>query len=185
MSEGWGVHPPEENSSHCSAAWVAVCRVRYLALPATSPATQDLCRALEGSPHCQHLDAVACASQLRGAAGSGSSNGADSNSSLSRAGSSSASAGGSADAPTPQPEQLLDSWCLQQDKEASGWGALSGAECMRQFRALRSEAVAAVRNGTGTLLFKHVHKVRWGVSQLLFYLTVQLDNEGIAFDVHS
>lgn len=55
--------------------------------------------------------------------------------------------------PTP-----LDNWCVPEDKAASGWTNLTDEECMQRSLQSRASEVAKVRNGTGLLFFKHVHK---------------------------
>lgn len=68
--------------------------------------------------------------------------------------------GGNAAGPVRPPSMLHADWCLPQDQQASGWADLDSAECSRRAEAVQAAAAAAVRAGSGTLLFKHVHKVR-------------------------
>lgn len=93
------------------------------------------------------MDAAACTAALAADGGNGSS--------------SSESVAGVVSAPPAalKDAQLLDSWCLPQDREAAGWGALSAVECQARYRERQAAAEAAVRGGSGMLLFKHVHKV--------------------------
>lgn len=63
-------------------------------------------------------------------------------------------------------QRLLKNWCAPADKAATtGWASLSDEECMSRVEAGKAAAVARVREGRGTLLFKHVHKV--GVREAL------------------
>ena len=106
---------------------------------------QELCRALQGTKHWAHLGVAACPPPS-----------------------------GDAPAPAPPPasapeawpdadDGLLEDWCPAVDAEASGWGGLPKEECMRRAARLQAEAAAAVREGRGTLVFKHIHKVvHWG-----------------------
>jgi len=52
----------------------------------------------------------------------------------------------------------LETACDTRDKHASGWSDLTDGECLQRFTAVQEAATAAVRNGSGILLFKHVHK---------------------------
>ena len=52
----------------------------------------------------------------------------------------------------------IQPFCATRDKHASGWSDLTDGECLQRFTAVQEAATAAVRNGSGTLLFKHVHK---------------------------
>lgn len=116
---------------------------------------QELCRALEGSRYYRFLDPAACSPAPDPAASVASSAVPKGQpvAQLQRQ----QPAGG-----TPH---LLTSWCAPADKLATGWGALSDAECMQRFEAVQRGAVDAVRKGSGLMLFKHVHKVSsaWGV----------------------
>ena len=120
---------------------------------------QELCRALEGTPHYQYLESDACVAALEQERQQGSAAGGAAASAGAPAALAHAPAADPAHAPAADPAALLGSWCLPQDKAASGWQGLSDSECMARFRAGQAAAVAAVRAGSGSVLFKHVHKV--------------------------
>lgn len=126
-------------------------------------APQELCAALEGTPHYVHLDAAACAAARQpprsSSSSSSSSSGGEAPAENGGSGSRGSGTNTSASAAgQPLPQGLLQDWCLPQDKEASGWAALSDVECSRRAEAVQAAAAAAVRAGNGTQLFKHVHK---------------------------
>ncbi|KAL4447517.1 hypothetical protein ABPG75_004736 [Micractinium tetrahymenae] len=110
---------------------------------------EELCRVLEGTRHYRFLNQAACppplnasrASPVHGAPRAAQQPGQQ-----------------QLQLPVGSTMPLLDSWCTATDKLASGWGALSDAECMRSFAAVQQKAVEAVRRGSGMMLFKHIHK---------------------------
>lgn len=115
--------------------------------------TQELCRALEGSRHYRFLNATACP-PLLGPPGP-TDQAVPKKQPLARQQLQEAASANEAPC-------LLDSWCVPADKLATGWGALSDAECTRRLAAVQRKAVQAARTGGGMVLFKHVHKVGAG-----------------------
>jgi hypothetical protein len=160
VSLTWGVN---SNTTCYAAAWnscLPASSRAHCQLGAAAVLLQELCSALRGMPYFEHLDASACpppgpgsatlptaVQQQRAVARPDQQPGGGSSSNASTV---AAQPGG----------QLLGNWCVPRDKEATGWAALSDRECMQRARAAQEAAAAAVRNGSGTLLFKHVHKVR-------------------------
>lgn len=138
-------------------------------------ALQELCHALVDSKHFAFMGVSSCselpAAAEAGAAAAGTVGAAAGAVRQAQQGGRAAAAspgrpptaGGSAgsrEAGAGAQQRLLKSWCAPVDKAATtGWASLSDEECMRRVEAGKAAAVARVREGRGTLLFKHVHKV--------------------------
>lgn len=136
-----------------SLAWGLLLMLALLLLLAL--VLQELCEALRRTPYYQDLEEAACGTPSLAAADESSREGSAGHSRADLA----AAAGTAGSALAQQPGELLGSWCVEQDMAATGWAGLSDEACMQKVQAVRDAAVAAVRDGNGTLLFKHVHKV--------------------------
>jgi hypothetical protein len=58
------------------------------------------------------------------------------------------------------PPKLLNNFCVDVDKTATGWSHLTDSECMAQFTSIQKLALQAIQNNSSNamILFKHVHK---------------------------
>ncbi|KAI3429348.1 hypothetical protein D9Q98_005443 [Chlorella vulgaris] len=115
---------------------------------------QELCNVLRDGPYYKHLDSGACDTNTSESGAADAHSAPANDQSADRL----LSALPVPAAAAPRPQLLLSNWCAPQDKAATGWANLPDAACMQRFQAVQTAAVAAVTNGHGTVLFKHVHK---------------------------